>query len=514
MSDPITKKGMGFKCIPASWIQNTLIDNYLITRYPLEQNSETELQVKNRQPACANWPFFCATIVYRTDAYEKATEFIRDKQKEPLGAVDKQQNNMDEQSNVIENETPTANKRKNTEKNETPNENSLPKKPRISATRAKKTVKKKPAVSPKKQKISPKTSLLLRKRTRTRTLKKPIRPSQFDNIEKLFSERDSPSKTPLSDKESNDDLTIDANDDSECDSSPPSPAKNNLESKIGPKTAPEPSIKVGTILKNLLTSLPKEKKKTAEKPSEINIKQIENIYNTILEVKSKLKTAYEEANLLLKKSFEGIDFNVPELKYISTLITENIQPTDGEKPPLLPTVGSPKEQLLSPKPSRPAEPKLSEIPISSEKPPMSERSPTKMSSTKKTADTKWTLRHQGPGTGLIELMPFSGIYVSQAELSNCQALVSDVKKFARVLLPMIFTTEALRTCTYTGNRPKMKFPESFEVRPGLDENARNTLLAYVMKYGNESGWPMVSPEVIITSLKNKLQIQKYRCNIK
>ncbi|XP_047027810.1 uncharacterized protein LOC124635899 isoform X1 [Helicoverpa zea] len=517
---------MGFKCIPASWVQNTLLNNYLITRYPLEQTCATELQVKNRQPACANWPFFCATIVSRADTYEKATEIIRDKEKEPLGTIDEQQNNMNGQKN----ESPKAKKRKNAEENELPNENSLPKKPRTSAAHAKKTVQKKPAVGPKKQKSFPKSSLSLRKGTRTRTLKALIRSNRFNSLEKLINERDSPSKEkPQNGKESDgnsstddndDDSSTDGSDSSESEYLPSSPTQNNIEQGMA-KTpeAEEPSTNSESSMReNLPTTSSKANKETTENPTKINTKQLQNICNTIIEVKSKIKAVYEESNLLLKKSFEGIGLNVPELNYISTLITDNIQPTSSKIPPSFQSLGSPNGLLLTPSDKSCSETTQkeglsSEDQSTSEGPSTSEGTSNPSSSNQK-ADTKWTLRHQGPGIGLIELMPYTGVYVLEAELKNCETMMSDMKKFARALLPIIFTKEALDTCTFTGNKPKTKYPENFEVRPGLDENARKTLVTYVRERGIEKGWTQESPVVIVTSLKNKLQVQKYRVNLK
>ncbi|XP_063895559.1 uncharacterized protein LOC110373518 isoform X2 [Helicoverpa armigera] len=430
--------------------------------------------------------------------------------------------------NGQKNDSPKANKRKNTEENETPKENSLPKKSRISAAHAKKTVQKKPAVGPKSQKASPKAGISLRKGTLTRTLKALIRSNRFDTLEKLVNERDSPSKEkPQNGKESDDDLsTDDSDDDSSTDGSgsseseylPSSPAQNNIEQ--GPSINSESSM-----LENLPTTSSKANKETTEKPTQLNTKQLQNICNTIIEVKSKIKAVYEESKILLKKSFEDAGLNVPELNYISTLITDNIQPTSSKIPPSLQSLGSPNGHLLSQTPSDKSrsettqkeglssEEHSSEDQSTSEGPSTSEGTP-KPSSSNQRADTKWTLRHQGPGIGLIELMPHTGVYVLEAELTNCETMMSDMKKFARALLPMIFTKEALNTCTYTGSKPKMKCPGNFEVRPGLDEKARMTLVTYVKKRGEELGWTKESPEAIVTSLKNKLQVQKYRANLK
>ncbi|PZC80762.1 hypothetical protein B5X24_HaOG213986 [Helicoverpa armigera] len=433
------------------------------------------------------------------------------------------------------NESPKAKKRKNAEENELPNENSLPKIARISAAHAKKTVQKKPAVGPKSQKASPKSSLSLRKATCTRTLKALIRSNRFNTLEKLINERDSKEK-PQNGKESDEDSSTDDSDDnsstdgsssSESEYLPSSPAQNNIEQGIAKtREAEEPSTNTeSSMLENLPTTSSKAHKETTEKPTQLNTKQLQNICNTIIEVKSKIKAVYEESKILLKKSFEDAGLNVPELNYISTLITDNIQPTSSKIPPSFQSLGSPNGHLLSQTPSdksrsettqkegHSSEEQSSEDQSTSEGPSTSEGTPKPSSSNQK-ADTKWTLRHQGPGIGLIELMPHTGVYVLQAELKYCETMISDMKKFARALLPLIFTKEALNTCTYTGSKPKMKCPENFEVRPGLDENARKTLVTYVKKRGEELRWTKESAEAIVTSLKNKLQVQKYRANLK
>ncbi|PZC77780.1 hypothetical protein B5X24_HaOG202970 [Helicoverpa armigera] len=124
-----------------------------------------------------------------------------------------------------------------------------------------------------------------------------------------------------------------------------------------------------------------------------------------------------------------------------------------------------------------------------------------------TGDTKWTILYPGPCPGLVELMPHTGVYVSKEGLIKCQNTNQDATKLARALLEEIFKMEALFVCSFTGSVPKRGSKNNLEARPGLDVNARDTLVRYAEEYGYEMNLGYLDVVSIINSIKN--QLQKY-----
>uniref|UniRef100_A0A2A4K9J5 BEN domain-containing protein n=1 Tax=Heliothis virescens TaxID=7102 RepID=A0A2A4K9J5_HELVI len=123
-------------------------------------------------------------------------------------------------------------------------------------------------------------------------------------------------------------------------------------------------------------------------------------------------------------------------------------------------------------------------------------------------NTKWTLKHPEPGPGLVELVPHTGVYVNEEVLIESRETFQDATKFARALLEDIFTQEALHVCSFTGSFPKRGKKCNLQGRPGLDVNARETLISYAKEYGTEKNMRYADVVSITNSIKNKLQ--KYR----
>nr|XP_021190628.2 dentin sialophosphoprotein [Helicoverpa armigera] len=122
-------------------------------------------------------------------------------------------------------------------------------------------------------------------------------------------------------------------------------------------------------------------------------------------------------------------------------------------------------------------------------------------------DTKWTILYPEPCPGLVELIPHTGVYVSKEGLIKCQNTNQDATKLARALLEEIFKMEALFVCSFTGSVPKRGSKNNLEARPGLDVNARDTLVRYAEEYGYEMKMGYLDVVSIINSIKN--QLQKY-----
>ncbi|KAJ8720118.1 hypothetical protein PYW07_012161 [Mythimna separata] len=115
-------------------------------------------------------------------------------------------------------------------------------------------------------------------------------------------------------------------------------------------------------------------------------------------------------------------------------------------------------------------------------------------------DTKWTLRYPEPGPGIIELMPNTGVYVSEKGLNKCKSINNETTKFTRSLLEEVFTDKALKICSFTGAKSK-KVSKKF----ALDQNARETFVNYVLKYSLEMGWEKADLEIIMSCIRNRLQ---------
>ncbi|XP_047028342.1 uncharacterized protein LOC124636332 [Helicoverpa zea] len=136
---------------------------------------------------------------------------------------------------------------------------------------------------------------------------------------------------------------------------------------------------------------------------------------------------------------------------------------------------------------------------------ISESQPPFDASRYSTGDTKWTILYPGPCPGLVELMPHTGVYVSKEGLIKCQKTSQDATKLARALLEEIFKMEALFVCSFTGSVPKRGSKNNLEARPGLDVNARDTLVCYTKEYGYKMNMDKADRVRIISSIKNALQ---------
>ncbi|KAH0537528.1 hypothetical protein KQX54_000281 [Cotesia glomerata] len=68
------------------------------------------------------------------------------------------------------------------------------------------------------------------------------------------------------------------------------------------------------------------------------------------------------------------------------------------------------------------------------------------------SDTQLTLRYpDDESAGTSELIPQRGIYVNTQRFKNLKGSTSDLRSFARGLLTLIFTDEAMKTCTLSNS---------------------------------------------------------------
>ncbi|AAV98030.1 hypothetical protein ORF3302 [Cotesia plutellae polydnavirus] len=119
-------------------------------------------------------------------------------------------------------------------------------------------------------------------------------------------------------------------------------------------------------------------------------------------------------------------------------------------------------------------------------------------------NSKWTLRHRYPGPELIELLRYSGVYVNALKLKYCNELATDCRSLTRMLMVEVFSNSALKVCSLTGARPTFYRGPKTEVRPGLDQDARDILVKYVEMYGKLKGWCTEDRRVIINTMRSKL----------
>lgn len=63
MYDPIQGKLTEEMCIPADWVQTTMLHGQTLLYYPLEEKSVTELRIQNGEAADTTWPVRFGTII-------------------------------------------------------------------------------------------------------------------------------------------------------------------------------------------------------------------------------------------------------------------------------------------------------------------------------------------------------------------------------------------------------------------------------------------------------------------
>ena len=122
-------------------------------------------------------------------------------------------------------------------------------------------------------------------------------------------------------------------------------------------------------------------------------------------------------------------------------------------------------------------------------------------------DTRWTLmyRENNPELNLVELIPGRNVFINAIKLAHCKQVTKDAKALARMLLVEIFSPTALSVCSFTGARANAFDVSGTNVRPGLDENARMTLLSYVEEHSVSKDWGAFDSQAIINSLRSKIQ---------
>lgn len=103
-------------------------------------------------------------------------------------------------------------------------------------------------------------------------------------------------------------------------------------------------------------------------------------------------------------------------------------------------------------------------------------------------DTRWTLKYRKNLPGLVELIPHSGVYVSQGELAYRLQISEDCKSLARRLLTEVFNRNALSVCSSISEKEQASSTVGSNVRPELDDCACVALVAFVLERGLQRGW--------------------------
>ncbi|KAH0547115.1 hypothetical protein KQX54_017153 [Cotesia glomerata] len=120
-------------------------------------------------------------------------------------------------------------------------------------------------------------------------------------------------------------------------------------------------------------------------------------------------------------------------------------------------------------------------------------------------DTKWTLKYREIKPGLVELIPQTGVYVESKELERCIRESSDCRTLACLLLTEVFSQNALSVCSWTGGKAKAFNSVNIDVRPGLDENARMVLLAFVEEHGKKHSWSTFNTSAVMSTIRTKIK---------
>ncbi|XP_050682746.1 uncharacterized protein LOC126978076 [Leptidea sinapis] len=122
-------------------------------------------------------------------------------------------------------------------------------------------------------------------------------------------------------------------------------------------------------------------------------------------------------------------------------------------------------------------------------------------------DTRWTLKYRenDPELNLVELVPGSSVFINSLKLAHCKLTAKNSKELARMLLVEIFSMTALSVCSLTGVRANAFDISGTNVRPGLDEKARMTILTFVEKHAVEKKWGPFDSQSVINSLRSKIQ---------
>ena len=103
-------------------------------------------------------------------------------------------------------------------------------------------------------------------------------------------------------------------------------------------------------------------------------------------------------------------------------------------------------------------------------------------------DTRWTLKYQTNLPGLVELMPQSGVYISSGDLLYCQQVSKDCNSLAALLLPQVFSRNALSVCSSMSEKAQAANNVGSSIRPDLDDHACSVLINFVLEHGLKRGW--------------------------
>ncbi|XP_047521870.1 uncharacterized protein LOC125060817 isoform X3 [Pieris napi] len=122
-------------------------------------------------------------------------------------------------------------------------------------------------------------------------------------------------------------------------------------------------------------------------------------------------------------------------------------------------------------------------------------------------DTRWTLKYRenDPKLNLVELVPGSNVFINSLKLAHCKLVAKESKELARMLFVEIYSRSALSVCSLTGVRANAFDISGTNVRPGLDKQARITILTFVERHALEKKWGEFNWDSVTNSIRSKLQ---------
>ncbi|XP_047038354.1 uncharacterized protein LOC124643411 [Helicoverpa zea] len=472
-------------CVPKSWVQLKMYGNRVSIVYPSEDETCTDLRVRNMEPADDDWDFYIGDIKAE-NTYEYCSAYVTRE------SLCKQTNNQD-----------TCKKRKERESKEQPHvERKKSLKVRIKLP--------KPSLE-KKRKKSRSSDYAIITEPMAYSEEEPVSEDMVDTEEnvspQLVESFNMNTEIPPQSAETSN-MTTEF---SSSSTSTPSSSVNQSTTKPQ-KTLFE--IKMDEIIQSLMPETILQ-----QIPMNTNSKEIAKLLAMQIENDSKAanlafpKLTPEEREFIIKleavqtktvynirvllEFVKSMYKNVFHNRYVLDKIIKAYGPigteTGDQQHPGTSNVENTQDVEM------PADPN---IPVSStqntgEDAPMLPTSTTGEPNTDKEENGKrekinWILKHPDPGKDLIELGKHTGIYVSADGLKKCKEKSDSVESFAKSLLPEVFTQDNTAEIKGKIMRPPMYFP------------AKIALVNFAMDYGQQAGWKEIEFELILNSLRDVL----------
>ncbi|KAJ8664298.1 hypothetical protein QAD02_017400 [Eretmocerus hayati] len=124
--------------------------------------------------------------------------------------------------------------------------------------------------------------------------------------------------------------------------------------------------------------------------------------------------------------------------------------------------------------------------------------------------SKWTLKFpDNKSRELKELKRKTNVFLRVADYDAAIDRCSKATELARQLFRGVFTRDALSKCSLTGSKAKgLGKNSTSETRPGLNQNAVNTIISFARDHAKTQGWVKQPVQMIKASLQSFLQEKK------